>query len=124
MPAQTASTNTPVCGTLPSDATWSLVNSPYDVCGSGVTIPSGVTLTIDRGVSVQLDAVAGNKLNVQGALIASGTVTQTITLTGVVASPGSWDGISAIGTADAPASVNLNDVTLDYGGVGGCLERR
>ena len=44
---------------------------------------------------------------------------QPITLTGVVASPGSWGGISAIGTVIAPAHVNLNYVTLDYGGVSG-----
>jgi len=119
IPAQTAYINTPVCGSLPSDTTWSLVNSPYDVCGSGVTVPSGITLTIDPGVTVQFDALAGNKLNVQGTLIASGTVTQTITLTGVVSSPGSWGGISAIGMVNAPALVNLNYVTLDYGGVSG-----
>jgi hypothetical protein len=117
--AQSASPSTPVCGSLSSDTTWSLVNSPYDVCGSGVTVPSGVTLTIDPGVTVQFDAVAGNKLNVQGTLIASGTVTQTITLTGVVASPGTWDGISANGIVGTPAHVNLNYVTLDYGGVSG-----
>ena len=102
-----------------SNTTWSLINSPYDVCGSGVTVPAGVTLTIDPGVTVQFDALAGNKLNVQGALVANGTVTQTITLTGVTASPGSWGGISAIGTAITPAQVNLNYVTLDYGGVSG-----
>jgi hypothetical protein len=76
-------------------------------------------LTIDPGVTVQFDAIAGNKLNVQGALVANGTVTQTITLTGVVTSPGSWGGISAIGTAATPAHVNLNYVTLDYGGASG-----
>ncbi len=119
IPAQTASISTPVCGSLSGDTTWSLVNSPYDVCGSGVSVPSGVTLTIDPGVTVQFDAVAGNNLNVQGTLIASGTVTQTITFIGVVASPGSWDGISAIGIVSAPALVNLNYVTLDYGGVSG-----
>jgi len=119
IPVKSASTNTPVCGLLPSDTTWSLVNSPYDVCGSGVTVPSGVTLTIDPGVTVQFDAVPGNKLNVQGVLIASGTVTQTITLTGVEASPGSWGGLSANGMVNAPALINLNYVTLDYGGVSG-----
>jgi hypothetical protein len=118
-PAQTASLSTPVCGSLPSNTTWSLINSPYNVCGTGVTVPAGLTLTIDPGVTVQFDAISGNKLNVQGALVANGTVTQPITLTGVVASPGSWGGISAIGTAATPAQVNLNYVTLDYGGASG-----
>ena len=57
--------------------------------------------------------------NVQGALVANGTITQTITFTGVTASPGSWGGISAIGTAITPARVDLDYTSLDYGGVSG-----
>ena len=79
-----------------------------------------MTLTIDPGVSVQFDALAGNRLlNVQGALVANGTVTQTITLTGGGGTPGSWGGIRAVGTVNTPAQVNLDYVTLDYGGVSG-----
>ena len=118
-PAQAATNSTPVCGSLPGNTTWSLTNSPYDVCGSGVTVPAGVTLTIDPGVSVQFAAAAGNKLNVQGALVANGTVTQTITLTGATTSPGSWGGISAVGTAILPARVELDYASLDYGGASG-----
>ncbi len=51
-----------------------------------------------------------------GALVANGTMTQTITLTGVVASPGSWGGISARGTAILPARVDLDYASLSYGG--------
>ena len=76
-------------------------------------------LTIDPGVIVQFKSRPGNILNVQGTLVANGSITQTITFTGTVASPGSWDGISAIGTVNKPALVNLNYVTLDYGGVSG-----
>ncbi|HEX7432746.1 MAG TPA: Ig-like domain-containing protein [Anaerolineaceae bacterium] len=119
IPAQTAPISTAVCGLLPGNATWSLSSSPYDVCGAGYTIPAGLTLTIDPGVTVQFDAITGNKLNVQGALVANGTATQEIILTGVVASPGSWGGISAFGSASVPAHVNLTYVTLDYGGGSG-----
>ena len=111
--AQTAFCSTPVCGSLPGNTTWSLINSPYIVCdpgGAGVTVPTGVTLTIDPGVTVQFAAVATNKLNIQGTLVANGTVTQPITLTGLVATKGSWGGISAIGTVAAPAHVNLDYV--------------
>jgi len=85
IPAQTAFCSTPVCGSLPSNTTWSLINSPYIVCVTGVTVPAGLTLTIDPDVTVQFVAGAGNKLNVQGALVANGTITQPITLTGQVA---------------------------------------
>ena len=114
-----ASATTSVCGSQPGSSTWSLANSPYEVCGTGVIVPAGATLTIAPGVSVQFVAQAGNLLNVQGTLIATGTPTQTITLTGVSPSPGSWGGISASGSLSVPASVNLDYVSLVYGGVSG-----
>ena len=119
IPAQTASLGATVCGSLPGNTTWSLINSPYNVCVAGVTVPAGSTLTIDPGVTVQFAANASNKLNIQGALVANGTGAQPIILTGVVASPGSWGGILANGTLATPAHVNLNYVTLDYGGGSG-----
>jgi hypothetical protein len=48
-------------------------------------------LTIEPGVTVQFENGVGNKLNVLGALSAIGTLTQPITFTGVVATPGSWN---------------------------------
>ena len=115
-PIQTASASTAACGSLLSDATWSLINSPYVVCLAGVTVPAGKTLTIDPGVIVQFAANSGNKINVQGTLVANGTAAQVITFTGVTAIPGSWGGISAVGTALTPSHVSLNYVTLEYGG--------
>jgi len=60
---------TNVCGPISSNATWSLINSPYDVCPSGVTIGPTATLTIEPGVTVQFENGVGNKLNVLGALV-------------------------------------------------------
>ena len=108
---------TNVCGTIITNTTWSLINSPYDVCIGGVTIMPAATLTIQPGVTVRFQSAANNNLNVMGALSAIGTLTQPITFTGVVATPGSWGGLSANNTALAPALVNLNYVTLDYGGI-------
>ncbi len=119
LPAQSPAFSTAVCGTLVVNTTWNLAASPYEVCTAGVTVPTGVTLTIDPGVTVQFDALAGNKLNLQGVLVANGTAAQGITLTGLTASPGSWGGINAVGTSLDPALVTLNYVTLDYGGVAG-----
>jgi hypothetical protein len=46
-------------------------------------------------------------------------LTQPITFTGVVATPGSWGGLAANNTIITPALVNLSYVTLEYGGVNG-----
>jgi hypothetical protein len=117
--AQTAPESTPVCGLVSSNTTWSLANSPYDVCAAGVTVASGATLTVDPGVTVQFEAGVGDKLIVQGTLIADGTALLPITFTAVVTTPGSWRGISADGTVNTPAVVNLDHVTLEYGGDNG-----
>jgi Bacterial Ig-like domain (group 1) len=118
-PARADINSTPVCGSISSNTTWSLVNTPYDVCASGVNVDPGVTLTIDPGVTVQFEAGVGDKLTVQGSLDAIGTDTQPITLTAVVTTPGSWRGISADGSVATPAVVNLTYVTLEYGGDNG-----
>ena len=112
--------STLLCGTLPVGITnWTAANSPYEVnCAAGVTVPSGAILTIDPGVTVLFDALPGNKLNVAGALFANGTLTQPITLTGKTTTPGSWGGINAVGI-NQNARVDLNHVTLDYGGYSG-----
>ncbi len=106
-----------VCGTIITNTTWSQINSPYDVCAAGITIMPAATLTVQPGVIVQFVNASNNNLNVMGALSAIGTLTQPITFTGVVATPGSWGGLTANNTALAPARVNLSYVTLDYGGV-------
>jgi hypothetical protein len=109
---------TPVCGNIGANTTWTLANSPYEVCLGGVTVMPTITLTIEPGVTVQFVQGGGNKLNVNygGTLTAIGTLTQPITFTGVVATPGSWGGISAFATL-TPSRITLSYVTLDYGGL-------
>jgi hypothetical protein len=121
---QSAAAATSVCGQITSNTTWNLSGSPYSICAStGATVMPGVTLTIQPGVTVQFEAgpssTPGNKLYVNGTLIASGTSTQTVTFSGVNATQGSWAGISADGTVITPAQVSLNYVTLNYGGISG-----
>jgi hypothetical protein len=121
---QSAAAATNVCGQITSNTTWTSSGSPYSICAStGATVMPGVTLTIQPGVTVQFEAgpgnTPGNKLYVGGALLASGTPTQTITLIGVNTTQGSWAGISADGTVITPAQVTLNYATLNYGGVSG-----
>lgn len=117
--SQARSTSTSVCGLINTNTTWTVISSPYQVCNStGVTVGPTATLTIQPGVTVQFQTGVNAKLYVQGALTAIGTVTQPITFTGVVTTPGSWGGLSADYSVITPALVNLSYVTLDGGGIG------
>ena len=53
-----ASAQTSVSGTLGTDTTWTLAGSPY-VLQSSVTVPSGITLTIEPGDARQALVVRG-----------------------------------------------------------------
>ena len=58
---------TPECGTLASSATWNAAGSPYQICASGVTIPSGITVTIDgSGGPVTVQMLGSGGLQVTG----------------------------------------------------------
>lgn len=117
--SQARITSTSVCGLINTNTTWTVISSPYQVCSSsGVTVGLTATLTIQPGVTVQFQPGVNAKLYVQGALTAIGIVTQPITFTGVVTTPGSWGGLSADYSVITPALVNLSYVTLDGGGIG------
>ena len=109
---------TPVCGDITTSTTWTLTESPYVVCGTYVpTVAQGVTLTIEPGVEVQFEA--NGRLNVGGTLAATGSVTQPITFTGVIKSPGSWQGLTIAGSGGTHSRGSvLSYVTIEYGGVG------
>jgi parallel beta-helix repeat protein len=67
---------------------WLLSGSPYNVNGD-ITVPDGSTLTIAQGVTVNFQG--HYKFNVQGRVIAVGTVADTITFTAVNTTTG-WCG--------------------------------
>lgn len=69
-----AQTGTNVTGIISSDTTWTTANSPYTLTGP-VAVNSGVTLTIEPGVTVSL---ASYYMIVNGTLIAQGTGTDPI----------------------------------------------
>ena len=63
---------TDVSGAISSDTTWGTSGSPYTVTGN-VLVSSGVTLTIEAGVTVKVSSSAIIQNN--GTLIAIGTST-------------------------------------------------
>ncbi|TRX54340.1 T9SS type B sorting domain-containing protein [Fulvivirga sp. M361] len=71
---------TPVSGSITSNTTWGLVNSPYQVTGD-VTVITGVILTIEAGVQISLP-IYTNDIIINGTLIAVGNASQPIILTG------------------------------------------
>ena len=74
-----AQTATPVNGIINSDTTWTKVNSPYSLTGP-VTISAGVILTIEAGVTVDLNNYF---ILVNGALEAVGNEVSPIDIFGL-----------------------------------------
>ena len=71
-------TSTYVGAIIYTDTTWTATGSPYYVIGN-VQVPSGVTLTIEPGVTVRF--LGAYELLVKGRILANGTDTAPITLT-------------------------------------------
>ncbi len=90
-------------GTLWADKQLAVTNSPYTIPGD-LTVPDGVTLTIDPGVEMRFAATDQMKsgrsatraeLNVDGALNANGTTNGKITFTGANTNRNTWHGLWA-----------------------------
>lgn len=107
----TSNAQTAVSGSILSNTVWPLSGSPYIVSGNLVVF-SGVTLTVDPGVTVKFNS--GASLEVRGTLSAIGTKVDSITFTSNSLTPtkGSWGGIKAIGTTN-PLGVG-NQITMVF----------
>jgi len=102
----TSSAATNVSGTIGSNTTWTVANSPYVVTGN-LKLNNGVTLTIEPGVIVKFQN--GTHFEIDGKLLADGTNTEKIIFTSYSddsyggdtngdgpssGSPGQWGGIN------------------------------
>ncbi len=119
---------TNVSGTISSNTTWTLANSPYVVTGN-VTVAAGVTLTVDAGVVVKFNNPF-RQLTVNGTLRSLGTSASHVTFTSYKDDSVGGD-TNGDGSATVPApgdwwAVNLNAgnasllqyTDVHYGGYG------
>lgn len=91
--------------------TWTSANSPYLVSGE-ITIPDGQTLTIMPGVAVIF--TLNYKFNIQGRLLAIGTIRDTITFTAQDAAEG-WHGLRFVKTPSTNDTSKIVYCKLQYG---------
>jgi hypothetical protein len=106
---------TNVGGPVNTNTTWSLAGSPYIVT-SDVTIPSGITLSIQPGVTVKFSL--GTELVVSGTLTAQGTSVDSVWFTSnsAIPAPGDWQRIRFHGP-NSNSSI-LRRCAILYGGSG------
>ena len=112
---------TTVSGDIRSNTTWTAANSPYELNGV-VTVLAGVTLTIEPGVEIQAVHYSHN-LIVNGALVAEGTMSDSIKFTGplmhidAVGSGSSFDYVLFEGLGvfnNAALRIFSDDVTVQH----------
>ena len=127
-----ASAQTYVGGTVYSDATWTVAQSPYELT-SPIVVGNGATLTIEPGVEVRLGAgqsiTIGATAGLSGTLLAMGTEQDPIVLTSknAMKAPGDWNFLlfapSATDTVfdasgDYESGSIVRHAVLEYGGSG------
>lgn len=110
--AQHTLADTHVNGIITADTMWTMPNSPYIVTGN-ILVSSGVTLTINPGVTVKIDNE--KVLQIGGMLVAIGTVSNKITFTSnqSIPAPGDW---SSILFSESSTGSTLEHVVVEYGG--------
>lgn len=115
-----AAAKTAVTSNITASTTWTMAGSPYDIDGSSIKVVSGVTLTIEPGVTVGFNSTEGATLFVEGIIKAIGTSSNPIVITSSQAllgggAPGQYQGLSV---TSGNASSQLSYTDFYYGGAG------
>ncbi len=79
-------------GILTASETWTPASGPYNI-SSSLTVPAGVTLTIQPGTTVYLASGANLTVNAGGTLAALGTAGAGITMARIPSGTGAWGGL-------------------------------
>jgi len=90
--------------------TWSVDNNPYQLVGD-VTVPPGSTLTIEAGVNIE--AMGEYRINVEGTIVAEGTITSAIHFYSADESP--WTGIRLDSTEEGNSFSYCTIEHAEYG---------
>lgn len=112
LPVAEAATN--ISGTISSDTTWTVVDSPVIITGT-VTVASGVTLTIEPGVVVKMEGSSPFIIN--GTLRAIGSEAEPIYFTSSRDDEVGGDSNSN-GSATLPAARDWRTIQFNAGSVG------
>ena len=86
---------------------------PYVLAG-GMEVEEGGELVIDPGVELRVDT----GFYVRGTMRALGSATQPILITGIKQEPAGWWGLSVSSGTTSIANLQLDHVTIEYGGSG------
>ncbi|HEY5910104.1 MAG TPA: lamin tail domain-containing protein [Verrucomicrobiae bacterium] len=99
-------------GSLASSTTWASAAGPYRITGN-ITVPAGVTLTIQPGTTVYFDNGVG--LTINGQLLAQGTPTRRIRFTRTPGTTGHWAGFAFV---NARQTNLVSYADMEYGDYG------
>ena len=98
-----------ISGTLTKDTTLDASSSPWYVTGD-VTVPVGITLTIEPGVTVYFNT--DRRFSIYGRLIAEGTPQNTIHFTRSPTNSNAWKGLQFFDTKE---DNRISYAVLEYG---------
>ncbi|MBN8459214.1 MAG: lamin tail domain-containing protein [Verrucomicrobia bacterium] len=93
-------------GTLASDTTWTAADGPYSVTSS-LTVPAGVTLTIEPGTTVYMGSGVNLTVANGGRIIAEGTVAQPIRFSRTPGATTTWGGITINGSTSGSSPLTV-----------------
>jgi RHS repeat-associated protein len=117
-----AAAKTAVTSNITANTTWTTAGSPYDLNSSNIKVVSGVTLTIEPGVTVDFNAGETASLFVEGTIKSLGSASSPIVFTSSQAllgggTPGQYMGVK-ISSGNASSQFSYTDFYYGANGSG------